>query len=399
MEDKNLFIDNDSKASDEKIITNDFVQTDILDKQTDLNIEKILGEGIGTQLANTMAENGFHPVLIFGAPASGKTTFLLSLIRYMFVGLGSDSQIRLCLEPFPNESNSMKKEHKELDKDRWLNFKKYANELFNKSATDFFQGNQLPSATFALSPFFVPIEITPKNTNLKPLKIAFLEGRGEWYKVISSDNGNSPHQSFKQEIHSFLERFPSSITSIFVAPYAIDGYESMADGESNSSSSKIKERDFALYGLIDQLESKRKNQIGSDNYLYLLTKWDIRCNSVSHPEFIYKDPKIVKNEILVKFPASFSRFQNISEKHPEESKNKKNHSYNYNNKKTVSAYCAGILKYAVISLPEESSKLVDHYSRKIWNYLYLNATNEYLYLEFKPKKIGFFDKISNWIKN
>ena len=44
------------------------------------NNDKILGEALGNQFANTMAEDGFHPVLIFGAPASGKSTFLLSLI-------------------------------------------------------------------------------------------------------------------------------------------------------------------------------------------------------------------------------------------------------------------------------------------------------------------------------
>jgi hypothetical protein len=359
-----------------------------------INNDKILGEALGNQFANTMAEDGFHPVLIFGAPASGKTTFLLSLIRYMFVGQNCDSQIRLCLEPFPNESTGVKVEHKDLDRERWTAVKKYANDLFNKHATDFLQSNQIAPRTEVKFPFFIPIEITPKKEGLKPLKIAFLEGEGEWYRLNTDGESTSPHKTFRHEILAFLERYPHPITSIFVAPFAIDGYESNQDGESSRSAPKVKERDFALYGIIDQFEKARTNQIGSDNYLYLLTKWDIRCGSISHPEFIYKDFSVVKNEINSKFPMSLNRFNNIREGEPVKIKGK----IVVNSKKTVSAYCAGILRYAVLSLPEESTRSVDHYSRKLWNYLYLNATNQNLYSEFAPMKVGFFERIINWIK-
>jgi len=359
-----------------------------------INDDKILGEALGNQYANSMAEDGFHPVLIFGAPASGKTTFLLSLIRYMFVGQNCDAQIRLCLEPFPNESTGIKAEHKDLDRDRWSAVKKYANDLFNKNATDFLQSNQIAPRTEVKFPFFIPIEITPKKENLKPLKIAFLEGEGEWYRLNTDGESTSPHKTFRHEILAFLERYPYPITAIFVAPFAIDGYESNQDGESSRSAPKVKERDFALYGIIDQFEKARINQIGADNYLYLLTKWDIRCGSVSHPEFIYTDYNVVKTEINSKFPMSLNRFNNIREGEPVRVKGK----MIGNSKKTVSAYCAGILRYAVLSLPEESSRAVDHYSRKIWNYLYLNATNKYLYSEFEPKKIGIIEAIIGWIK-
>jgi hypothetical protein len=359
-----------------------------------INDDKILGEALGNQYANSMAEDGFHPVLIFGAPASGKTTFLLSLIRYMFVGQNCDAQIRLCLEPFPNESTGIKPEHKELDRDRWSAVKKYANDLFNKNATDFLQSNQIAPRTEVKFPFFIPIEITPKKEDLKPLKIAFLEGEGEWYRLNTDGESTSPHKTFRHEILAFLERYPYPITAIFVAPFAIDGYESNQDGESSRSAPKVKERDFALYGIIDQFEKARINQIGADNYLYLLTKWDIRCGSISHPEFIYTDFNVVKNEINSKFPMSLNRFNNIREGEPIRVKGKVVNS----RKKTVSAYCAGILRYAVLSLPEESTRAVDHYSRKLWNYLYLNATNKHLYSEFEPKKIGLIETIIGWIK-
>jgi len=312
----------------------------------------------------------------------------------MFVGQNCDSQIRLCLEPFPNESTGIKSEHKEQDKDRWTAVKKYANDLFNKHATDFLQSNQIAPRTEVKFPFFIPIEITPKKEGLKPLRIAFLEGEGEWYRLNTDSESSSPHKSFRHEILAFLETYGNPITSIFVAPYAIDGYESNQDGESSKSAPKVKERDFALFGIIDQFEKARTNQIGADNYLYLLTKWDIRCGSISHPEFIYKDFSVVKNEITGKFPMSLNRFNNIREGVPIRIKGK----IVNQSKKTVSAYCAGILKYSVLSLPEESAKSVDHYSRKLWNYLYLNATNQYLYSEFAPKNIGFFERIIRWIK-
>jgi hypothetical protein len=356
---------------------------------------KILGEAIGNQFANTLAEEGFHPVLIFGAPASGKTTFLLSLIRYMFVGQNSDAQIRLCLEPFPNESSGIKKEYLEEDKSRWISVKRNANELFNKHATDFFQSNQIAPATAVEFPFFIPLEITPKKEGLKPLKIAFLEGKGEWYSTVEDNTGGvSPHRTFKDEILAFLERYPGPITSIFVAPYAIDGYDSNLDGGSSRTAPKVKERDFSLYGIIDQYEKCRTNQIGSDNYLYLLTKWDIRCGSISHPEFIYRNYSVVRDEIASKFPMSLNRFNNIRENQPKDIKL----NTPFLSKKTVSAYCAGVLRFAVLSLPEESTKSVDHYSRKLWNYLYLNATGDYLYTEFEPRKLNIFDKIATWIR-
>jgi GTPase SAR1 family protein len=334
--------------------------------------EKILGEAMGNQFANSMAEEGFHPVLIFGAPASGKTAFLLSLIKYMFVGSASDSQIRLSLEYFPNESLSIRRDLIEQDKERWFEVKKYANILFNKHATDFLQSNQIASATDVSYPFFIPIEITPKKEGLKPLKIAFLEGKGEWYSPKFDDESRSPHQTFRPEILAFLEHYPGSITSVFVAPYAVESYESNIDGESSASAPKIRERDFALYGLIDQFEKFRSNQIGSDNYLYLMTKWDIRCGSISNPDFIYNDIAILKGEIQAKFPMSFNRFQNIKEISLDNRGNK------HISKKTVSAYCAGIMRASVISLPTESRVRVDHFSRKLWNYFYLNSNNEYL---------------------
>ena len=354
--------------------------------------EKILGEAMGSQFANTMAEEGFHPVLIFGAPASGKTAFLLSLIKYMYVGANSGSQIRLLLNLFPNESSSVRKDLIEQDRERWIEVKKYANILFNKHATDFLQANQITSITDVSYPFFIPIEVTPRKEGLKPLRVAFLEGKGEWYATKPEDESQSPHQTFRPEILAFLENFPGGITSIFVAPFALESYDSHTDGESSASAPKIRERDFALYGLIDQFEKCRANQVESDNYLYLLTKWDIRCGSISNPEFIYKDVSILENEIQAKFPMSFNRFQNIREI------SKEIPTINAKGRKTFSAYCAGIMKASVVNLPAESRVRVDHFSRKLWNYFYLNSTNDFLYEEFKPVHVSFFQKIINWIR-
>ena len=399
MNTNNEFLSNDKKLNidlpDNSNIIEPTISSSSNEKQVlNINNDKILGEAMGNQFATTMADEGFHPVLIFGAPASGKTTFLLSLIRYMLVGQSSDSQIRLCLENFPNESTGLKDEHKDLDRERWIAVKKYANDLFNKHATDFLQSNQIAPRTKANFPFFLPIEITPKKEGLKPLKIAFLEGEGEWYRLNTSIESTSPHQSFKHEILAFLNAHTRPITSIYVAPYAIDGYDTNQDGISSRSAPLVRERDFALFGIIDQFEKARSNHIGLDNYLYLFTKWDIRCGSISHPEFIYKDYSVVKNEIDSKFPISLNRFNNIRDSKQVKIKGK----IVNNSKKTVSAYCAGILKFAVLSLPEESARTVDHYSRKLWNYFYFNVTNQYLYLEFAPRKVGFIEKIINWIK-
>ena len=111
MNTNNKYLSNDKELNtnlpDESSVTEPIISSSPNEQQVPnfiINNDKILGEALGNQFATTMAEDGFHPVLIFGAPASGKTTFLLSLIRYMFVGQNCDSQIRLCLEPFPNES-------------------------------------------------------------------------------------------------------------------------------------------------------------------------------------------------------------------------------------------------------------------------------------------------------
>ena len=123
-----------------------------------------------------------------------------------------------------------------------------------------------------------------------------------------------------------------------------------------------------------------------------MTKWDIRCGSISNPDFIYNDIAILKGEIQAKFPMSFNRFQNIKEISLDNRGNK------HISKKTVSAYCAGIMRASVISLPTESRVRVDHFSRKLWNYFYLNSINEFLYDEFRPVEIGFFQKVINWIR-
>jgi hypothetical protein len=101
---------------------------------------------------------------------------------------------------------------------------------------------------------------------------------------------------------------------------------------------------------------------------------------------------VLKTEIQAKFPMSFNRFQNIKDLSRENSANDRG------GKRTVSAYCAGIMRASIINLPAESRLRVDHFSRKVWNYFYLNAVGDFLYDEFRPAKIGFFQKIINWIR-
>ena len=64
------------------------------------------------------------------------------------------------------------------------------------------------------------------------------------------------------------------------------------------------------------------------------------------------------------------------------------------NKKTLSAFSAGVIKARVNNFTGDARKLVDHYPRKMWDYLYFIVYENHLYMEFEPQRISLWQKIT-----
>jgi len=324
----------------------------------------------GQALAQALSNSDCHPVLLFGAASSGKTAILLSLLKYINTSSDAAATISLDLGTLPNGGI-------------WDELRRYAERLFYAEGYEFLR-QRAPEATTARYPFFVPIELKPHGAPRK--KFAFFEGQGEWFHP-DFDKSN-PHPQFKEEITEFLRLYTGHVSSIYVAPYAVEGYDSAASQNAAEATKRIQERDFALGGIIDQYDNLRRTLVHRDQHLFILTKWDIRCGNLADPEF-REYLGVLDQELQLKYPISFQRFQNLAWL-PDTPNNK-----------VKGAYCAGIFteRRTLAPVAKADTEGVDRFARELWDWIYFSANATPLYDDVRAPKPSLLDKIMAWIRN
>lgn len=316
----------------------------------------------GQHLAARFKDEGIHPILIFGARAAGKTSLLVSLFQYIHTSSTSSATLSLDLDAIPNDTKD------------WQDMRLYATKLFERRLYEFMDGQAAPANTDQL-PFFIPVKLSSEE---KECKFAFLEGMGEWY--MPDENADSPHRPFKGEVEGMLRSFNEPLTVLYVAPFTTDGYRKEGDKESPQSE-ELKRRDLGLFGSIAQYQQIRLANYHIDHHLFMLTKWDIRCNGIGDRELLRPNEDIVEKVIQSRYPLSFSRFRNMNFGATE-------------TQKTITHYCAGVIDGQAVMKPAEvDQKRLDFFPRKLWNWFYFNATRVPLYEDVHPKPPSFTDKL------
>jgi len=319
--------------------------------------------GLGKDLAKRFKDKKVHPVLIFGSKGSGKTSLIASLLKYMRDRPESDASIEFADSVLPD------------DDPWWEQTKIWSQDVFYKRVLAYID-NLAPESTQESQPFFIPISLTTK-TGIE-VKFALLEGKGEWYQP--NLEATVPFQKFKSFLQGFLQGYNDTATVIYVAPYVTGSVEE------TPKSTGLRASDLGLLGAINEYLSLRKAFVHQDQHMFLLTKWDVFCASVAAPEFIEPLEEEIQGVFRERYLQSWTRYLNSSVSQE-------------NQNRTYSAYCAGLIDgRTVVTAATEDDERVAFYARKLWDWLYQNASGLTLYPDVRPKPLGRFDQFLKWLR-
>lgn len=315
-------------------------------------------EEAGRQLAQQMQELGYHPVVIFGSTASGKTTLLGSLLSYIRKDPAAAAEISL------GEEFAMAGEY-----GRWAH---------EKAAAFFFRAVQehlderTQAATRTQYPFFIPVVLQPGNGQ-PPVKIALLESNGEWY---NPDTGSDRFfQKMRAEIAGMLRSFGGSVSFLHLAPVTqLEQYRESQGGDREKNETLRQAADLALVGCFSAYRDIRALK-HNDRHLLLVTKWDdhVAPKDPSN-RFVAPDLIEVKEIARTKYPLAYTAFVNLAG----------------SESKQIMQYCSGIISgRQMLGRDAEVDGQLRRYPRALWRWIHDGARDRQrtvapLYTEAPP---------------
>ena len=207
-------------------------------------------------LGDRLKQTQRHPVLIFGARQTGKTTFLMSLLQRVRRSEKMSWTQGDPIIPSGHESYAS-------IQDETTNFLEWR-------VREFAMNHPVPRTDFDF-PFFLPINL--KRADIAgDIKFALLEGKGEFYEPNEAgDQGRGGQRFYKDllpDVASVLRTYTESISMVYVAPY---------HGDSETERAKAAQDDLGLVGAIEAY-AKHRGPVDQDRHLFLLTKWDLHAN-------------------------------------------------------------------------------------------------------------------------
>jgi len=330
----------DSKSPDNRWEALNKVQTP--DESSDFSQFKPEQNAVNRQssLSEELNRKGYHPVMIFGTRATGKSSLLASLFYY----LQSDPE---------SPAIALQGEFViPTDTSYGQSVADAASHFLNHVVNNFHDGIST-ATTQDEQPFFVPVVLRPNNGQPE-VKLAFLESKGEWY-AIQRDSKNL-YPRLKTEVAEVYEKFPKGISILLIAPYVIG--EAYSDqGKTEWAQQEMRDSDTALFGALQAYQMHRV-QRNLDKYLFLLTKWDAHTQSIIEKDFIDPRHGVVSKLISERYPKSWTLFQNMQP--------------------TVvrcMQYCAGIMSGNVrVPIPQHLKPIMNRFPQRLWQWLYFNSS-------------------------
>ena len=285
-------------------------------------------------LADHLERTRRHPVIVFGIGASGKSTMLMSLVQ----ALNRCPEVNIYLgDPiFPEGHPEAAAEHEQA-----INF-------FERDAQKFAIGELVP-ATRHDRPFFIPVDVQRRSDG-RTVRLALLEGRGEWYAPIRGGTG-SMFPKFKEDIADIISFYGESLSVLWVAPFSVGGGK---DEDTQDS-------DLGLKGAINEYRRLRQS-IAQDFHLFLLTKWDCKAPPLADDAgFSVVTAAKVEQLLEERYPNSWPDYQGLTLK--------------TTGRRFFMQYSSGhIVQDRVKVPPQRHRSAFDRYPRTVWNWLYGNAT-------------------------
>jgi hypothetical protein len=304
-------------------------------------------------LAKQLHRMGYHPIMLFGTRAAGKSSLLASMFYYLQSSPNSPAIWVRGEWIIPTESPYGKSVADAASR-------------FLSHVVNSFHDGTAPPATHDEFPFYIPVILRPNNG--KPeVKLAFLESRGEWYQIKHDSTNLYPE--LRDEVADVYKSFPKGITILLIAPYIIgDAYSN--DISDEWAINEMRESDTALFGALQAYQIARQNR-SLDKYLFLLTKWDAHTRSVFDEEFTNPPEGLVSHLISERFPKSWILFQSMQ-----------------TGEALSMQYSAGMMSGgALVKAPPELKPKLDRFPEILWRWLYSNSTDgiELFDLRTKPR--------------
>ncbi len=292
------------------------------------------------KLAEKLLDNGYHPVMLFGTRASGKSSLLASLLHYLQSDPDSPA--------IPVQGEWIVP----TDTSYGQNVADATTKFLTHVMNNFHDGQAAPSTRDEF-PFYIPIILRPNNGQPE-VKFAFLESRGEFYAIDRSSK--DLFKDLREEVSDVYRNYPKPISILLIGPYVMgDAYAH--EPPSELAITEMKESDTALFGAL-QAYQKARTFRELDKYLFLLTKWDAHTRTISDNEFINPPRGLVSHLISTRYPKAWRLFQNMQ---PEEALSMQ--------------YSAGIMSgNARVDVPNKFKPLMSKYPQKLWGWLYDNAS-------------------------
>lgn len=296
-------------------------------------------------ISDLLRKKGYHPVLLFGSAAAGKSTLLVSLLTFANHHKDSPSVCKFNDKFFEIENSSTEA------------IKKRASRLFFKDSWEFHVGT-MPERTQAEAPIFIPVDLTPKQGD--EVSIAFLESAGEHQKA-DAETGQTRDNAFSHEIESIFRTFQDSLSIVLVAPYSIgqSRHETAEDGLDLADHLEMADADQAIFlALSNYVRMRPKEFQKKDRFLFLLTKWDEHTRGPNSEEFLHPSLELIDQQLARKFPMSWNFFKGI----PGIQSRLSMH------------YSAGVIVNNIrITTPDEFENVFGLFPREIWRWIYENA--------------------------
>jgi hypothetical protein len=300
---------------------------------------------LGYDLAMAMADQGFHPVVLFGTNSSGKTSLLLSLITALKTRPRLRTGIALSAPILSSKHGLSAFQHRQ------------AKDFVDRKVLAFKNGEKIPKTNVKL-PFFIPLEITPHEK--PPVRLAFMEGNGEWYSPRRDDADQELFPEFRPELENFVSSFPGPITFLYMAPRTqLVVYK---EQDPAHDTDEIQSADLAIVGVCRAYNACRTNSRDADKHMMLVTKWDAHSvRAADRAEELEEDLSQVIEFAENHYPESIAALRDIGRA---------------SGQFTINAYCAGLITdKGLRRLPPNDSvaQIIDSYHDRLWNALYKRA--------------------------
>ena len=293
------------------------------------------------ELAQELMTKGYHPVMIFGTRASGKSSLLASLFHYLQSDPHSPAIALLGEWIVP------------IDTNYGQSVAEAAKHFFDHVVQSFYDGEAAPS-TRDEYPYYIPIKLRPNNGQ-EEIRLAILESRGEWYHINKSSKDLFPE--LREEVADVYRNYPNGISVLLIAPYLI-GEAYSDDQPSELAVREMRESDTALLGALQAYQMERQHR-EFDNYLFILTKWDAHTRSIVDKDFVDPPRGLVAHLINERFPKSWTLFQTMQ-----------------TDMAMSMQYSAGVMSGdARVDIPAHLQPIMQKFPKTLWGWLYSNATN------------------------